>query len=883
MKLQAAAKMITDKPSVLKNASAPENIPVKRERKVRRSVVIADKIADKVITVGGIMVIVAVVGMLLFLFAEVLPLFKKGKVTATYEYSLKEPLGKIVNTGIDEYKTLAFVLSQNGVFRLFHARTGRALTSGRVDLGGREITSFRCTIDGKHMVFGFSDGTVSFADADFTTSIIPGNRLPEKLIKIDELDKTDNSAVYSEIPGSQYRKVSFAINLKDTVKASPSGRPVIAVDYNISGEAERLLTTFIAVDSDGVAILSKMKSRINLLTGKKKTMVKTIRLPSLPDDISVHSVLLTEKADMVFIASDNGRVYRFDTHDFNSPALAEIFPLLPDGVKLSFMDFLTGGQSIIAAGDDSSLNVYFIINNEKRGTLDKKAITPARSFDIAKFNAEFFRPSGRGKSFAVALNNGGVKIFHATSEKTLFEFVPDTSGVSLIGIALTPRMDGIITIQNNGLVLFREFEVPHPEITFKTLFQKVWYEGYPEPDFTWQSSAGTDDYESKFSLIPLIFGTVKAAVYSLLFALPVAILAAVYTSEFLSIKMRNTVKPLIEMMASLPSVILGFVAALVLAPVVETWIMAILISFLFVPFFLMAGSYLWQLLPVYLSMRWEGAPKIFLMFVALMSAIFLSVLTGAWFEDFFFHGSLKAWLNGGAGGPEPFLFLLLLPLSFLIMSFLVSRYFGAVLNKGPANFNRSLMEIIRWLITLIASVCFAGIAAKLLAFSGFEARGSFVGTYVQRNTFIVSFAMGFAVVPIIYTIAEDALNSVPDHLRAASLGCGATKWQTTIYVVLPAAISGIFSAVMIGLGRAVGETMIVVMAAGNTPLMDINIFNGLRALSATIAVELPEAVKDGTLYRVLFLSALVLFAMTFIINTVAEIVRLRFRKRTAQL
>jgi phosphate transport system permease protein len=85
------------------------------------------------------------------------------------------------------------------------------------------------------------------------------------------------------------------------------------------------------------------------------------------------------------------------------------------------------------------------------------------------------------------------------------------------------------------------------------------------------------------------------------------------------------------------------------------------------------------------------------------------------------------------------------------------------------------------------------------------------------------------------------------------------------------------------MGRAVGETMIVVMAAGNTPILDWNIFNGLRALSANIAVELPEAVKDGTLYRMLFLAALTLFMMTFVVNTMAEFVRLRFRKRATSL
>ncbi len=143
--------------------------------------------------------------------------------------------------------------------------------------------------------------------------------------------------------------------------------------------------------------------------------------------------------------------------------------------------------------------------------------------------------------------------------------------------------------------------------------------------------------------------------------------------------------------------------------------------------------------------------------------------------------------------------------------------------------------------------------------------------------------MGFAVIPIIYTLAEDALNAVPEHLRAASLGCGATPWQTAVWIVLPTAVSGVFSAIMIGMGRAVGETMIVVMATGNTPIIDWNLFNGFRALSANIAVELPESVKDGTLYRVLFFTGLILFAMTFVINTLAEIIRQRFRKRAQQL
>jgi phosphate transport system permease protein len=152
-------------------------------------------------------------------------------------------------------------------------------------------------------------------------------------------------------------------------------------------------------------------------------------------------------------------------------------------------------------------------------------------------------------------------------------------------------------------------------------------------------------------------------------------------------------------------------------------------------------------------------------------------------------------------------------------------------------------------------------------------------TYDQRNSLVVGFAMGFAVIPIIFTISEDALSSVPKSLTSASLACGASPWQTAWRVVLPTASPGIFSATMVGLGRAIGETMIVLMATGNTPILDWSPFNGMRTLSANIAVEIPEAPLHGSLYRVLFLAAFLLFILTFILNTVAELVRQRLRRR----
>jgi phosphate transport system permease protein len=155
--------------------------------------------------------------------------------------------------------------------------------------------------------------------------------------------------------------------------------------------------------------------------------------------------------------------------------------------------------------------------------------------------------------------------------------------------------------------------------------------------------------------------------------------------------------------------------------------------------------------------------------------------------------------------------------------------------------------------------------------------------YDQRNSLVVAIAIGFAVIPTIFSISEDAVFSVPRHLTMGSLALGATPWQTAIKVVLLTASPGIFSGIMIGMGRAVGETMIVLMATGNTPIMDLSLFQGLRALSANIAVEMPESEVGSSHYRVLFLAAMVLFMVTFIVNTMAELVRQRLRKKYSSL
>jgi phosphate transport system permease protein len=234
--------------------------------------------------------------------------------------------------------------------------------------------------------------------------------------------------------------------------------------------------------------------------------------------------------------------------------------------------------------------------------------------------------------------------------------------------------------------------------------------------------------------------------------------------------------------------------------------------------------------------------------------------------------------------PGIFALLIIMPLGILLASFawqkMPSRIRYAIPDGWEAALLLPVVAMIVWLAMGMSPVMegwwFGGDMRKWLTNEmgiGFD----------QRNSVVVGLAMGFAIIPTIFSIAEDAIFGVPKHLTNGSLALGATPWQTLIRVVLPSASPGIFSGVMIGLGRAVGETMIVLMATGNTPVMDFSPFEGLRTLSANIAVELPESEVNSTHFRVLFLAGLVLFTFTFVVNTIAEIVRQRLRRKYSSL
>lgn len=872
------------------SAAGPNNrrsVVYKRDKKTKASVIWADRFAGRAITIGGFAVIAAVFMIAVYLVYVAVPLLSSGEVTSSKQYALTASGGQVISTTMDEYETLGVELLSDGRVEAFQAATGERIGGPSVDLKGETPTAFARTLQGDDIALGFPDGTVRVGQLRIAPSVIPAKSLPEGLKKLPLGDMTDGKAIISPVPGGQVRRLEPQFTLGDPVQVAPKGTPIRFLDYRVGGTSERPVQTFVSIDDKGVLRLSMTSSIVNMMTGETTTTVSTLEVPTSIPQVSIAAVLLNTAGDRTIVATHDGALYRFDTRDPAHARLAEKTRVLPEGVDVTAMTYLNGENSLIVAGADKSLSIWAAIDRKSKATTDGIVLT--KIHDIENSGAAITRiaVSQRTRLFVASDEKGEVGLYHGTTARRILTLPADAKSKPepVETLILSPRDNGALAISKEGTVRIWSFHVPHPETTIQSLFGKVWYEGYPEAGYTWQSTAASDSFEPKLSLVPLIFGTIKGATYSLLFAVPIALLAAIYTAEFMHFRVRAVVKPLMELMASLPSVVIGFVVALVLSPIVENWITAVVIAFGVVPLTLIGFAFLWQLLPQPIALRLDGLPKLAGFFVALLSGLWLTAALGPVVEHIFFDGDFKAW-TAGSGSAAPFLFLLVLPLSFVVVFGAGSRLLG---NAYRDELRRreyhvaGAFEFVRWVAFTVVALAVAAGFAWLLAKGGFDARGHVVDTYVQRNTLIAAFGIAFAVIPIIYSIAEDALGAVPEHLRSASLGCGATKWQTARWVILPTAGSGIFSAIMIGLGRAVGETMIVVMATGNTPVTNWSLFSGLRALSANINVELPEAVKDSTLYRTLFLCGLVLFVMTFILNTAAEIVRQRFRKRAAQL
>ncbi len=760
-----------------KKGTQPTSSGLKRRKLV-------DFIATSVVTTGGIAVILCILAILVFIGIETVPLFQgvKSELSSSFilkespelsSYSLDTTNDKtfpFIATGLEEYRKIGFVVTEDGILTFLSLKDGKTIKQVPLrGLEGRTIASSFVSENNKLYSFGTNDGFILPVTIEYKINFVGDKR---------EITPEVSEGALFKVYDSPLNKIAYEESAEDEVSA--------AVAYTA---AKDLVFAAQAAPED--------------LFGSGEPELLTHSLTEKLNGNLVTTIELDKSIENLFVGTENGKIFHWDLSDRENPEfLRAIDATNSPKTAITSLSFLLGDRSLLVGDEDGNVSVWFEVPDTSSPTGD--VLTKVHQLSPLELPITNITASARDRGFIVSDSGGNINLYHATSGQMLKEFKTDGSSVQKLSFA--PKSDGIIAIDDKGKMYNWSVDNPHPETNLKTLFGKVWYEGYKKPEYVWQSTGGTDEFEPKLSLTPLAFGTLKGALYALFFAIPISIFGAICVSQFMHPSLRNTIKPVIEIMAALPSVVLGFLAGLWLAPIIEKIIPAVFTVPIVLTVFTLITVVIWHYVPRGIKGRFKVGSELFILIPVIIIGILVSLWLNGPIENAMFGGSYKEW-------------------------------FYSVLGLQ----------------------------------------------YDQRNSLIVGFAMGFAVIPIIFTMSEDALSSVPKHLTAGSLALGANRWQTAIRVILPTASPGIFSAVMIGLGRAIGETMIVLMATGNTPIIDWSLFNGFRALSANIAVEIPEAPHGGTLYRVLFLAALLLFFFTFFINTVAELVRQRLRKKYGQL
>jgi len=760
-----------------KKGTQPTSSGLKRRKFV-------DFIATSVVTTGGIAVILCILAILVFIGIETVPLFQgvKSELSSSFilkespelsSYSLDTTNDKtfpFIATGLEEYRKIGFVVTEDGILTFLSLKDGKTIKQVPLrGLEGRTIASSFVSENNKLYSFGTNDGFILPVTIEYKINFVGDKR---------EITPEVSEGALFKVYDSPLIKIAYEESAEDEVSA--------AVAYTA---AKDLVFAALAAPEDDF--------------GSEEPELLTHSLTEKLNGNLVTTIELDKSIENLFVGTENGKIFHWDLSDRENPEfLRAIDATNSPKTAITSLSFLLGDRSLLVGDEDGNVSVWFEVPDTSSPTGD--VLTKVHQLSPLELPITNITASARDRGFIVSDSGGNINLYHATSGQMLKEFKTDGSSVQKLSFA--PKSDGIIAIDDKGKMYNWSVDNPHPETNLKTLFGKVWYEGYKKPEYVWQSTGGTDEFEPKLSLTPLAFGTLKGALYALFFAIPISIFGAICVSQFMHPSLRNTIKPVIEIMAALPSVVLGFLAGLWLAPIIEKIIPAVFTVPIVLTVFTLITVVIWHYVPRGIKGRFKVGSELFILIPVIIIGILVSLWLNGPIENAMFGGSYKEW-------------------------------FYSVLGLQ----------------------------------------------YDQRNSLIVGFAMGFAVIPIIFTMSEDALSSVPKHLTAGSLALGANRWQTAIRVILPTASPGIFSAVMIGLGRAIGETMIVLMATGNTPIIDWSLFNGFRALSANIAVEIPEAPHGGTLYRVLFLAALLLFFFTFFINTVAELVRQRLRKKYGQL
>lgn len=726
-----------------------------------------DQAAKYSIAMGGISVIVAITLIFFYLLYEVAPLFESASAESVSEYHLPA------------------------------AEQGKSLYLTAEEQGEKAL---RITEQGSAIFFNTADGQIH---SEVALPIPEGSRITE-ISEADPASRTlaaalDNGQVllfkhsYKITYPNDVRKIDPYIEFpygEEVITLDEAGKAIQHISLTITEDALMV----VGVNSDNALFATSYTMTENFITEEVTLEPESMTLPQLA--FPPEYILAEPGMRWLFVGTHAGKIQVVDLARSGIDQINSTISVGGPEVKITGMQLLLGGASVLVTESTGKVSQWFMV----RDSDNEYSFEKVREFTHQGGNITALGIEHRRKGFAIADDQGKFSLLNSTAHSESLSM--NAIDGKVVRIAMAPRSNYMLMETESGQIHWWKIDNEHPEISVSALWGKVWYEGYEEPEYIWQSSAANNDFEPKYSLSPLAFGTLKAAFYAMLVATPLAICGALYTAYFMAPALRRKVKPSIELMEALPTVILGFLAGLFFAPYMEANLPGIFAVLILVPFAILGFGFFWTNLPDSIRHRvpdgWDAALLIPVVLVVGWFALELS----PFLEKLMFDGDMRKWLTNEAG----------------------------------IDFD-------------------------------------------QRNALVVGAAMGFAVIPTIFSITEDAVFSVPKHLTYGSLALGATQWQTMVRVILPTASPGIFSALMIGMGRAVGETMIVLMATGNTPIMDVNIFEGMRTLSANIAVEMPESEVGSTHYRILFLAAFVLFLFTFVVNTLAEYVRQRLRSR----